>query len=102
MESNRTDDKLAAFLQRKILIDLLKLLKLLKLLWVGSVKRFVKAHELYHFQDAKPHGWFIREFRASFFPGLKDPGGLLATIIASLSKERVVLDMNIFLNKHKV
>ena len=55
------------------------------------VKRFVKAHELYHLQDEKPGGWLRCELRANFYPGLKDPLGLLATIIASLNAERLSL-----------
>ncbi len=44
------------------------------------VKRFVKAHELYHCQDKSNFGgWAGREIRANFFPGLKDPVGLIAT-----------------------
>lgn len=44
------------------------------------VKRFVKAHEVYHLYD--PHNWggeFGQELRANFFPALRDPVGFLAT-----------------------
>ncbi|MFA5029336.1 MAG: hypothetical protein WC518_01135 [Patescibacteria group bacterium] len=44
------------------------------------VKRFVKAHELYHCQDkATWGGWLGQEIRANIIPGLKDPIGLAAT-----------------------
>jgi hypothetical protein len=53
------------------------------------VKRFVKAHELYHLQDTKGGGWLRQEIRANFYPALKDPIGLLSTVFATLaSKER--------------
>jgi len=46
-----------------------------------SVKKFVKAHELYHCQDKSDFGgWFGREIRANIIPGLKDPIGLAATV----------------------
>jgi len=45
------------------------------------VKRFVKAHELYHCQDNSNFGGRLgREIRANVIPGLKDPVGLAATI----------------------
>ena len=45
------------------------------------VKKFVKAHELYHCQDkATWGGWIGREIRANIVPGLKDPIGLAATV----------------------
>lgn len=54
------------------------------------VKRFVVKHELYHLTDKWTWGGFFgREFRASFFPGLTDPIGLLATIAASCNRERI-------------
>jgi hypothetical protein len=44
------------------------------------VKKFVKAHELYHCQDKSNFGgWLGREIRANVIPGLKDPIGLAAT-----------------------
>ena len=44
------------------------------------VKKFVKAHELYHCQDKSNFGgWLGREIRANAIPGLKDPIGLAAT-----------------------
>lgn len=46
------------------------------------VKRFVKAHELYHCADkAVWGGWIGSEIRASLMPGLKNPIGLIATIL---------------------
>ncbi len=46
-----------------------------------QVKKFVKAHELYHCQDKSDFGgWLGREIRANVIPGLKDPVGLVATI----------------------
>lgn len=45
------------------------------------VKKFVKAHELYHCQDKSDFGgWLGREIRANVIPGLKDPVGLAATV----------------------
>jgi hypothetical protein len=45
------------------------------------VKKFVKAHELYHCQDKSNFGgWLGREIRANVIPGLKDPIGLAATV----------------------
>ncbi len=45
------------------------------------VKKFVKAHELYHCQDKSNFGgWLGREIRANVIPGLKDPIGLMATV----------------------
>lgn len=62
------------------------------------VKRFVKAHELYHCRDkATWGGWIGREIRANIIPGLKDPLGLLATIKASLTKDRI----NLYLQRFK-
>ena len=50
------------------------------------VKRFVEAHELYHCRDkATWWGWFGREIRANLVPGMKDPVGLLATLLATIS-----------------
>lgn len=54
------------------------------------VKNFVKEHELYHCRDETTWGgWIGREIRANIVPGLKDPIGLLATIKASLTKDRL-------------
>ena len=45
------------------------------------VKKFVKAHELYHLQDkATWGGWIGREIRANLVPGFKDPIGLIAAV----------------------
>lgn len=45
------------------------------------VKRFVRAHELYHCRDkAVWGGWLGKEIRANIIPGIKDPVGLAATI----------------------
>jgi hypothetical protein len=45
------------------------------------VKKFVKAHELYHCQDKSNFGgWMGREIRASIIPGLEDPIGFAATV----------------------
>ena len=50
------------------------------------VKKFVRAHELYHCYDqATWGGWVGREIRANVVPGLKDPVGLLSTIWATIS-----------------
>ena len=50
------------------------------------VKRFVRAHEIYHCQDqATWGGWFGRELRANVVPGLKDPFGLFVTVWATIS-----------------
>ncbi|OGY85262.1 MAG: hypothetical protein A3F54_00135 [Candidatus Kerfeldbacteria bacterium RIFCSPHIGHO2_12_FULL_48_17] len=54
------------------------------------VKKFVKEHELYHLRDEATWGGMIgSEIRANIVPGLKDPIGLLATIFASLTRERL-------------
>ncbi|MEK9180784.1 MAG: hypothetical protein AAB871_00950 [Patescibacteria group bacterium] len=51
------------------------------------VKRFVRAHELYHLGDsAKWGGWIGREIRANVACGLVDPTGLTLTIFASLNR----------------
>lgn len=50
------------------------------------VKNFVKAHELYHCQDkATWGGWIGKEIRANVMPGLKDPIGLGATILKTIT-----------------
>ena len=55
------------------------------------VKKFVKAHELYHCQDKSYRGgWLRREIRANLIPGMKDPLGLIATIWKTISdKDRI-------------
>lgn len=50
------------------------------------VKRFVEAHELYHMRDK--HTWwgvFGLELRANLVPGVKDPLGLIACILATIT-----------------
>jgi len=55
-----------------------------------SIKRFVRSHELYHLQDQPNRGgWIWSEVRANLIPGLRDPIGLIETIIATLTKERL-------------
>jgi hypothetical protein len=55
-----------------------------------KVKRFVISHEMYHLQDRRVWlGWLGGELRANFVPGMKDPVGLLLTIKASLTRERL-------------
>jgi hypothetical protein len=60
------------------------------------VKRFVKAHELYHCRDkASWGGWLGREIRANVVPGLKDPIGLAATAwktITDIDRIKLYLD----------
>lgn len=54
------------------------------------VKAFVRSHELYHLGDEKMTGtssWLMDEFRANFYPGIKDPTGLLLTVIQTLRQE---------------
>ncbi len=49
------------------------------------VKKFVESHELYHLTDPKfIPGSFISEVRANFYPGMRDPIGLVLTLIATL------------------
>lgn len=51
------------------------------------VKKFVKAHELYHCQDKSNFGgWLGREIRANVIPGLKDPIGLAATVWKTITE----------------
>lgn len=51
------------------------------------VKRFVRAHELYHLGDrATWGGWIGQEVRANVSIGLVNPVGLALTIFASLNK----------------
>jgi len=60
------------------------------------VKRFVKAHELYHCQDkANWGGWLGKEIRANAISGLKDPIGLVATVwetITDIDRIKLYLD----------
>lgn len=50
------------------------------------VKKFVRAHEVYHcIDEASWGGWIGREIRANIVPGLKDPVGLVETIWATIS-----------------
>lgn len=56
-----------------------------------AVQRFVAAHEEYHSTDknlGRAH-WITSEVKANLFPGIKDPAGLVKTIFASLSRERL-------------
>ncbi|MDP2934107.1 MAG: hypothetical protein Q8N81_08370 [bacterium] len=54
------------------------------------VKRFVRAHELYHIGDAVyGGGWIGREIRANLMPALSDPVGFAFTVVASLSPDRL-------------
>lgn len=57
------------------------------------VKKFVKAHELYHCLDKSNFGgWLGKEFRANIIPGLKDPVGLVATVWKTITDiERIRL-----------
>jgi hypothetical protein len=65
------------------------------------VKKFVKSHELYHCKDDSNFGgWIGREIRANLIPGIKDPLGLLATIKASLSKDRLRFYLDRFKRRH--
>lgn len=56
-----------------------------------AIKRFVVAHEEYHSTDMTSGHWITRELKASLFPGIKDPIGLVRTIFASLTPERLGL-----------
>lgn len=55
------------------------------------VKKFVKAHELYHCTDkSKWGGWIGSELRANLIPGLKDPLGLILTTWKTITdKDRI-------------
>jgi hypothetical protein len=63
------------------------------------VKKFVKAHELYHCQDESEWGgWIGSELRANLIPGLKDPVGLALTIWKTITdKDRI----NFYLDRIK-
>lgn len=55
------------------------------------VKDFVTKHELFHMHDSATWGgWIGREVRANVACGVRDPLGLLATVLASCNKERVL------------
>jgi hypothetical protein len=50
------------------------------------IKRFVRAHELYHCYDESQWGdWIGKEFRANIIPGFRDPVGLIATIWGTIT-----------------
>ncbi len=54
------------------------------------VKSFVTKHELYHLADhSKWGGWLGKEIRANVMVGIKDPVGLILTILASMNRERL-------------
>ena len=54
------------------------------------IKRFVISHEIYHLNDKHAWlGWLGGEIRANLVAGMKDPVGLLLTIKASLTAERL-------------
>lgn len=56
------------------------------------VEAFVVCHEKYHLTDkSKWLGWFGAELRANVCCGVKDPLGLTATVLASLSIKRLKL-----------
>ena len=52
------------------------------------VKEFVTAHEFYHIKDSSTNRLW-REIKASVVPGVSDPIGLAATILASLRWYRI-------------
>lgn len=55
-----------------------------------KVQQFVIKHEVYHLKDKHLWwGWVGRELRANAVCGVKDPLGLLATITASLNRNRI-------------
>lgn len=60
------------------------------------VRKFVKAHELYHCTDQASWGGTLgSELRANLIPGLRDPVGLLATVwatITSVDRLKLYLD----------
>ncbi|HDH31672.1 MAG TPA: hypothetical protein ENH26_02765 [Candidatus Wolfebacteria bacterium] len=50
------------------------------------VKKFVKAHELYHCRDKSTWGgWIGQELRANIIPGLKNPIGLAIIVLKTIS-----------------
>lgn len=59
------------------------------------VKRFVRAHELYHLTDESTWGgWIGREIRANLIPALQDPIGFFCTVVESLRPERLKFYLN--------
>jgi hypothetical protein len=55
-----------------------------------AISNFVAEHEAQHIRDAKRgDNWILSELRANFFPGIKDPIGLVQTVLGSLSMERL-------------
>lgn len=56
-----------------------------------AIDRFVREHERYHHNDPGfgSQSQLISELKANFFPGIKDPVGLIRTAIASLSTSRL-------------
>ena len=65
------------------------------------VKRFVRAHEIYHLTDEnKWGGWIGREIRANLIPALQDPIGFFCTVVESLRPERLKFYLNRFKEGH--
>lgn len=62
-----------------------------------AVQRFVKAHELGHIKDKHlgKGGWIMDEVRATIGPGLRDPIGLLSTLLTILKKGKLKFYWNI-------
>jgi hypothetical protein len=60
------------------------------------VKKFVKAHELYHCRDKSNFGGQIgKEIRANIIPGIKDPIGLAVSVwktITNIDRIKLYLD----------
>ncbi len=67
------------------------------------VKRFVKAHELYHCKDKSTWGGKLgREIRANLIPGLKDPIGLAVTIYKTITNsDRIKFYLKLFKGERK-
>ena len=64
------------------------------------VKRFVIKHELYHLGD-ETKNVFVRELKANFIPGLKDPMGFISCVITTIfSKERLKLYLDRIIKKY--
>jgi hypothetical protein len=64
------------------------------------VKKFVTAHELHHLNDKANWGsWVGKEIRTNLVCGIKDPVGTIATIAASLNRERLNFYINRFRQK---
>jgi hypothetical protein len=54
------------------------------------IQQFVIEHEKYHLRDRRSWlGWLGAELRANTYCGLRDPIGLIKTLLASLSKLRL-------------